>query len=416
MKKVLLGTLAVLTLAACSKDEVVQQNPNDAISFTATTNKAISRAADGYCNNELPTDFQVWAEVDNKNYFAQERYVKSGDVYLISGAVRYWPESTTQEINFFAACNKGKGAQSEISITGWTSAAIATPANKIIEGYTIETTVADQKDLLYAVVAGAKRPATPGFDGKQNINFRHALSQIEFAAVNQNPKIYVEISQVQVVRVNNKGDFKFPTVSTTDNVEEHTFAGTYPLATTIGSWDNQTGDATYKTTEFAAVKLSQIGYDEGTSTYTGSQAAASSLTIDDPTSPKHEYNENTMYLLPQDVTAWDPSVKAIPAEGTGAYFLVKTKIWNVAAGDGHRAAADEIVLWGDASGKDIAVPVPTITWEPGKRYVYTFTFTTTGNAGTDPDNGNPVLVPIKLNVTVDDFVNGGVDDPVNMNK
>ena len=61
MKKVLLGTLAVLTLAACSKDEVVQQNPNDAIGFTATTGKAVSRAADGFCNADLPTDFFVWA-------------------------------------------------------------------------------------------------------------------------------------------------------------------------------------------------------------------------------------------------------------------------------------------------------------------------------------------------------------------
>ena len=70
MKKVLLGTLAVLTLAACSKDEVIQQNPNDEITFSVVTNKAVSRAADGYCNNAKPKDFQVWAEVGNKNYSA----------------------------------------------------------------------------------------------------------------------------------------------------------------------------------------------------------------------------------------------------------------------------------------------------------------------------------------------------------
>ena len=44
MKKVLLGTLAVLTLTACSKDEVIQQNPNDEITFSVVTNKAVSRA------------------------------------------------------------------------------------------------------------------------------------------------------------------------------------------------------------------------------------------------------------------------------------------------------------------------------------------------------------------------------------
>ena len=59
----------MLTLAACSKDEVVQQNPNDAISFTATTNKAISRAANGYCNNHMPKNFSVWARVGTINYF-----------------------------------------------------------------------------------------------------------------------------------------------------------------------------------------------------------------------------------------------------------------------------------------------------------------------------------------------------------
>ena len=77
MKKVLLGTMAVLTLAACSKDEVIQQNPNDEITFSVTTNKAISRASEGFCNKSLPGDFQVWAEVDNNTYFAQERYEKS---------------------------------------------------------------------------------------------------------------------------------------------------------------------------------------------------------------------------------------------------------------------------------------------------------------------------------------------------
>ena len=80
MKKVLLGTLAVLTLAACSKDEVVQQNPNDAITFSVVTNKAVSRAADGYCNKSLPGDFQVWAEVGNKNYFAQAQISGATDL------------------------------------------------------------------------------------------------------------------------------------------------------------------------------------------------------------------------------------------------------------------------------------------------------------------------------------------------
>ena len=105
MKKVLLGTLAVLTLAACSKDEVVQQNPNDAITFSATTGKAISRAIDGYCNNSLPDDFQVWAAAQGKVYFENQKYKDVSGTYKPADDVsRYWPESGT--VDFFATKNE----------------------------------------------------------------------------------------------------------------------------------------------------------------------------------------------------------------------------------------------------------------------------------------------------------------------
>ena len=416
MKKVLLGTLAVLTLAACSKDEVIQQNPNDEITFSVTTNKAVSRAADGYCNASLPGDFQVWAEVDGKNYFAKERYVfetGSTNTYVISGAVRYWPESTTQKINFYAACNIGTGSESEISIKDWDKTTTATPASKVIEGYTIENDVTKQKDLLYAVVKDATRPA--GTEGKIAINFRHALSQIEFMAKNENPNIYVEISQVKVCQVNSKGDFTFP--STTDgNINKHDFTGTYPAASKVGTWANQSILADYETTTFTpAVPLSERSYeDNGTLTSPSAPSAASGLTTKDDSGK--EYSSNTMYLLPQEPSVWNPTTNNTPGAGKGAYFLVKTKIWNVAAGDGKRAESSEIVLWGDTNGKDIAVPFPASTkWEPGKRYVYTFKFTTTGNGGYNPSDGEPVLIPIKLEVTVDDFVKG-IDKDVEMTK
>ena len=140
-----------------------------------------------------------------------------------------------------------------------------------------------------------------------------------------------------------------------------------------------------------------------------------------------------MYLLPQTIEAWDPSSVNVPTEGKGSYFLVKAKIWNVAAGDGTRAASGDVVLWdnqkkvpgegGSESTVDqfIAIPIPTITWKPGKRYVYTFIFTPDGNGGYNPDPTNPstpepVLVPIKLSVTVDDFVDGGTVPGIEMKK
>ena len=436
MKKVLLGTLAVLTLAACSKDEVIQQNPNDAISFSVTTNKAISRAAEGYCNKSLPGDFQVWAEVDGKNYFAQERYTKSGDTYVISGAERYWPESSTQKINFYAACNKGVDdggnvVQSNIAIDGWTNETTTTPAKKIIKGYTIEASVEKQKDLLYAVVTNAARPATPG-DGVQKINFRHALSQIEFKAKNQNKNIYVEITGVKLVNVFNKGDFEFPAGSTDPNYEgpetavdpednPHTGPATKVDIVNHGTWTVATDSKATYTIETKAMPTDNAN---ATVEVLGNNTEVS-LTVTDKTDA--EYNSQTLYVMPYDFSTasdaykpWNGYGKPLEAKnsdsdatGNHAYLALKCTIWNVAKGDGSKDT--NIKLW-DGTTNYIAVKMEQGTkWEPGKRYVYTFVFTEKGNGGIDP-NGNEVLTPIKLDITIDDFVDGDADKDINMVK
>ena len=147
-----------------------------------------------------------------------------------------------------------------------------------------------------------------------------------------------------------------------------------------------------------------------------------SLTVTDPT--EKEYNTNTMYLLPQQLESWNRTTTPIATSpsNTDTYFLVKAKIWNIADAGGVYNASD-VLLWGtdktsmSATGaKDIAIPAPATKWEPGKRYVYTFKFTKTGEGGADPSTGKDVLIPITLEIKVDDFVNGGVDDPVNMSK
>ena len=394
MKKVLLGTLAVLILAACSKDEVVQQNPNDAISFSATTGKAISRAADGYCNNSLPGDFKVWAAAQGKSYFENEKYVKYNDaasgapaVYKYKpedGVMRYWPATGT--VDFFAT--KNENGTVTFTYTGTTSLAFA--------GFAVNGTVSEQTDFIYAVNKEATK--TSASDGTTTLNFRHALSQIEFQAKNENSKIYVEIDGVSVKKVNSKGDFSV-NVETANNYVKHDFGSTKvdpdPREGRC-SWTGQNTKADYDVT-FTAIPVA---------------TTATSLTVTDATG---EFNPNTMYLLPQTLTAWNKSAAA--STQTDSYFIVNALIYNVAG-----ASVDkdkDVVVWGDnTSGtwktKPIAIPVPASTkWEDGKRYVYTFVFTTDGNGGYDPGTNEPVLTPIKLSVTVDDFVDAGNSD-VNM--
>lgn len=172
MKKVLLGTLAVLTLAACSKDEVIQQNPNDEITFSVTTNKAVSRAQDGYCNKSLPETFNVWANVSDgstgyKPYFSGDEYTQTATgakTYKNTTINRYWP---SEAVNFFACKNATPQWEADNSTL-------------IVKNFTVNNDVTKQVDFIYATVKGATKPTDA--TATQAINFRHALSQIEFAA------------------------------------------------------------------------------------------------------------------------------------------------------------------------------------------------------------------------------------------
>ena len=50
-KHLVLGALAVLALAACTKSETLEVNKGNEISLSAVSGKNLTKAADGYCNN-----------------------------------------------------------------------------------------------------------------------------------------------------------------------------------------------------------------------------------------------------------------------------------------------------------------------------------------------------------------------------
>lgn len=404
MKKVLVGAMALLALAACSNEEVLDQNQvRNEIGFTAVTGKALSRANDGYCNNSKPASFDVWARVGTNNYFAKETYNKgTGDVY--SGSiVRFWPDDA-HTVQFYAAYNYG-GASSVTPV--WTATAADPTSPLVINGYKVETTPGAQKDFIYAMHSAKKSDAT---DGKIGLNFRHALSQIEFAAKNNNPNIYVEISGVKLMNVFNTGNFAFPTSSTSTNYKDHEegkddHTETYTPVTIAnqGKWTVITTGTPLPTASYEIATRKTDDSDVETKAVKGNSTVVS-LTVTDPDTK--EYNSQTLYVMPYDykngVNPWNGTGK--PGDATTAYLALKCNIWNVAAGDG--SVDKTIPLWEGSDTKWIAVKLPENTiWEQGKRYVYTFTFTTAGTGGIDPD-GKDVLTPIKLEMSVDDFVEG----------
>ena len=366
--KLLLGALAVLGLAACSKSEIVELNKSEEISLGAVTGKNITKAADGYCNNSMPNDFDVWAATDGKKYFEAETYTFDSGTYK-SASARYWPATA---VDFFAAKNYGSSATLTETLG----------ATKLdVSGFEVTNTVANQTDFIYAVNKGATKPS----DGKATLNFRHALSQIEFQAKNENTKIHVEISGLTIKNVYSKGNFSV-NVATSNNYENHNHDETADTDTRTGrcTWLDQDTPVDYSLSFSPAVQLKNGG--------------SADLSVTDLSGK--EYNDKTMYLLPQTVANLWGGTGAPRA--TEAYFLLTAKIYNVA---GTVVNTDtDVVLH---NGK-IAVPIPAgTTWVDGLRYVYTFNFTTYGTGGVDPGTGSPVLTPISLTVTVDDFVDAG---------
>ena len=387
-KHLVLGALAVLALAACTKSEVVELNKGNEISLTAVTGKNLTKAQDGYCNNAKPQDFDVWAATGVNTYFAADTYTyDSGTDTYKSADAHYWPAATTA-VDFFALKNYNG-----------TVSFVTDPSSSItVTGYTVESTPATQKDFLYAVDKGVTKP-TGG--AAAPLNFRHALSQIEFKAVNANSNIHVVIDELKVVNVFSKGDFSVSD-ETTDNFEDHdlTDTDTPDPRTGVCSWNNQSTTATYvitpKNTTGDNIKVD-----------VKNDGSVANLTVTDPAG--QEYNENTLYVLPQTVDRWTGSGAA--ASSSKAYFLIKALIYNVAGTEVNKST--DVVLWGDKVSeswvsKYIAVPIPQLTtWVGGLRYVYTFNFTSYGMGGSDPSTGDPVLTPITLEVSVDDFVDAG---------
>ena len=371
-------------MAACTKSEVVELNKGNEISLTAVTGKNLTKAADGYCNKAKPHDFQVWASTtsDPKVYFKNETYTDYSGTYK-SATAHYWPE---EHLDFFAAKNHNG------TVTFDPTAAVPFT----VEGYTVNSDVTAQTDFIYAVSKNVTKPA----GGKTNLNFRHALSQIEFKAKNENKNIYVYIDGVKVVNVKNTGNFLIDK-ATTGNFDHNTTeseADTRPDGTR-GTWSAQSGTQTYT-----------VSLGSKKPVAAGTPTVPVNLTHSD----SDEYTTNSMYLLPQSLTVWNGSGKA--KDSSDAYFIVKALIYNVADPNVTFVPDDNVVLWGDKSSgtwetKEIAVQIPNgTTWQDGLRYVYTFNFTTYGTGGTDPGTGDKVLTPITLEVTVDDFVDAGNTD------
>lgn len=407
-KRLLFAALFSAALVSCTKDQVVEVQ-QDEIKFNVVAANA-TKAAAVYCSNNPITSFEVWSEYTSdatiqtpvwNKYFADESVEYSNGSWS-STNVRYWPN-----------LSDGKGSLRFYAVAGATKAVPGDPITyveydlqtgdaewsgngtaPVIKGFEPRSVVAQQEDLLFSVQQYKERPT----DGKAVLNFRHALSQIEFKAKNTSYALYVNITGVSVGNIKGTGDFTLPTVSTSSNWTVH---GTGAV---VDDNSDQNNDGAQHSTRGSwalsgnAEKVYTVSGLNVNINNTSDEAFSLSTSTDDNSQVAEEV-KNSMLLLPQNT---EP---VAPATAPTSYIAVKCSIWNKAVPDAASVTtANEVKLY-----EGWAVVPVAFDWKPGKKYIYTFVFGN-GNGGTEGGDGedpvpgtDPVLVPIDYTVTIDDF-------------
>jgi hypothetical protein len=356
MKKVIVGVMSLLVMAACSQSEVVDVNRNnDVIEFGAIA-KSPTRAETVYSNTNMPESFTVWATFDGKILIDGDVIEYQNGKWVNTTTTRYWPAGCSDDkpVMFYAYVDDQDSFDAAWFAYGMTQ----------FTNFKVNANAAEQKDFLVATAYASSGPV--------QLEFKHALYQLAYNAKCTNENLRVVIDGVTICNVENTNNFLLGNSSGME----------------WSMWDYPcVGDADFLV-EFDAVTLDKTNVN----------------TVQTLTSPN---SENALLLVPFSNTnqgTWNPATEKL-TETTDAYFLVKCAIANV-------SGTDEIMLWGEKNSdgtyatKEIAIPIPgdhLVSYGPGIQYIYTFVFGQ-GNGGYNPDNGAPVLAPVEWgNITIKDF-------------
>lgn len=400
-KSMFLVAIAATALASCTSDELVQVNNGNEIKFAIAADND-SRAATVFCNANLMPGFQVYAGYQNEGawstFIEEDLITVLSDGKCTQSETRYWPEKGT--LDFYGLVNlngDGYTLESASNLDDQITWGVETP---VVNDFTPNTDVTKQTDLLYAVATGKSSSSAPVL-----MNFRHALSQIEFRAKNDNPALQVFVSAVRIGQTYAKGSYTLPKLSTEENLVDHTvdkdddYAAAHENANR-GTWAVNTNEKADYYVPFNEVSVAYGTTQDLTISTDGAQT-----------------NNNSLLLIPameagSATTAWDPASDNNTAYN-GTYIAVYCKILNV-AGDSYDANTDVAVLH-----EGWAVIPASFKWKQGKKYIYTINFTKGGNGGyeetpVDPSKpevpgtptDTPVLTGIEFQVTVDDFLYG----------
>ena len=239
---------------------------------------------------------------------------------------------------------------------------------RLVANVTVPTTVADQKDIMFASATGINNAAT-GLP--VSLTFKHALSQVVFSGKVANPTITAVVAEITVCNIHNTGTVGYASALTTLSAAA-------------------TGDPE---SNFSVGLIEGADADATTAARTMTSTTAQNLTNAD----------GALMMIPQTQVAWTHAApeKAI-ASATGSYLKIKCKVQDNNSGTwliGAASGANEfeyVYIPFDLSNP--GTPALNKSWELGKKYTYTLIF---GNgAGGYDENGDPLTNMVPITYTV----------------
>lgn len=285
MKKLLLISLAAFVMTNCAKESVVDSDldkSGNTIGFTSYSNITRGNPVDD--NSEFMTSgnsFGVTAfiSLNAAPYMgvtnAGAQIVSDGTAwdYADAADARFWPMNG-ETLSFYAYAPFTDNNRVAVPLFDKTNGMIFT-------NYQVPTTVADQKDFMYALSLNASKPTV---GTAVDLVFHHAMTQILFKAQTEDANLYVEIEE--------------------NGITLHNIAskGTFTLAAGgTAAWTNN---------------LDLTAYTAPSAPVTVHGATASEVFIED----------KVLMLLPQTFTAWDGE-GTVTEQTTGGYLSLTCKIY-----------------------------------------------------------------------------------------
>ncbi len=351
--KLLLGLIGATAIGLCSCSS--EDNP-DISRITQNDRQIRFGASTDLTRNDITTNnltsFNVYAYTgmgtEPKVFMDNVTVSKTATNVWTYSPVQYWPSK--ESVDFYA-----------FAPSDWLGS--ATPVMPV----PFDNMYADT-DIVYAV-----NPNQTGYSDGPNaqvlFNFRHALSKVIVKLSSTNSSIEVKVTNVVIANIATKGNFHFPSISTSGNVTPNS----------MGEWTDQ------NTPNLYMYHMAQSPSDVITLNSTPNDMSSSDLGFG-----------GAKYLLPQ------PLIWSNNGSGSDTFLAVMCSIYDAKTGTklwpNANTPAENVVTGSTFGDGLLRFPLSTAafnTWQPGYQYVYNVVINSSDEMGAI-EFGDP---------SVDTFVN-----------